>query len=124
MKRSLIVVAAAFAAAAFAGQAVAGSTVKVTIQHEKVGCHSWAIGNGAYKATQSLTVKAGTALEFIDNDVMPHQIVEVAGRKLALHGTHLTKIGAHVTIVLAKPGTYVFVTVGEDHALRLIVTVK
>jgi plastocyanin len=136
MKRSITFLAAAIAAAAFAAQAVAGSTVKITIQHEKVGCHSWAIGNGAYKATQSLTVKAGTSLEFIDNDVMPHQIIELSGRKLAISGSHLTKMGAHTTITLTKPGTYVFgtkagedytkgiVTVGEDHVLRLVVTVK
>lgn len=136
MKRYLVVVAAGIAAAAFAGQAVAGSTVKITIQHERVGCHSWAVGNGAYKATQAVTVKAGTSLEFVDNDVMPHQIVEVSGRKLAISGSHLTKMGAHTTLRLTKPGTYVFgtkagedytkgiVTVGEDHVLRLVVTVK
>jgi plastocyanin len=136
MKRYLVVLAAAIAAAAFAGQAIAGSTVKITIQHERVGCHSWAVGNGAYKATQAVTVKRGTSLEFIDNDVMPHQIVEIAGRKLAISGSHLTKMGAHTAITLTKPGTYVFgtkagedytkgiVTVGEDHVLRLVVTVK
>ncbi|MGH2935220.1 MAG: hypothetical protein ACRDL2_12020 [Gaiellaceae bacterium] len=136
MKRILIAAAAASAAAVFAGQAAASSTVTVTIRHQTVGCHAWAIGTGAYKATQALTVKAGAALRFVDNDVMPHQIVEVAGRKLALHGSHLTKMGANMTIKLLKPGTYVFgtkagedytkgiVTKGEDNVLRLVVTVK
>lgn len=136
MKRYLIVAAAGISAAAFAGQAVAASSVTITIRHQKVGCHAWAVGNGAYKATQSLTVKAGTALEFIDNDVMPHQIIEVAGRKLALSGSHLAKMGAHTTITLTKPGIYVFgtkagedytkgiATTGPDNVLRLVVTVK
>ncbi|HKB93661.1 MAG TPA: hypothetical protein VKC62_05455 [Gaiellaceae bacterium] len=136
MKRILIAVAAALAAAAFAGQAAASSTVTITIRHETVGCHAWAIGNGAYKATQALTVKAGTSLRFVDNDVMPHQIVEIAGRRLAIHGASLAKMGAHVNITLAKPGTYIFgtkagedytkgiVTKGADNVLRLVVVVK
>jgi plastocyanin len=136
MKRSITFLAAAIAAAAFAAQAVAGSTVNITIRHQKVGCHTWAIGNGAYKATQSLTVKAGTALKFTDNDVMPHQLIEVAGPKIAIAGSNLDKMGAHTTITLTKPGTYVFgtkagedyrkgvVTVGDDNVLRLVVTVK
>jgi plastocyanin len=136
MRRSVVVFAAGIAAAAIAGQATAGSTVNITIRHEKVGCHSWAIGNGAYKATQSLTVKAGSALKFTDNDVMPHVLVELAGPKVAIPGRNLAKMGAHTTLLLAKPGTYVFgtkpgddyykgiETVGEDHVLRLVVTVK
>jgi plastocyanin len=136
MKRTLVIVAAGIAAAAFAGQSVAASSIGITIRHQKVGCHSWAIGNGPYKATQSLTVKSGTALTFTDNDVMPHQILQVAGPKVAIPGAELAKMGAHTRIVLTKPGTYVFgtkagedytkgiVTVGEDNVLRLIVTVK
>jgi len=136
MKRYLVVVAAGIAAAAFAGQAVAAGSVNITIRHQKVGCHAWAIGNGAYKATQSLTVKAGTALKFTDNDVMPHQIVEVAGPKVAIAGRNLAKMGASTTLRLTKPGTYVFgtkagedytkgvETTGPDNVLRLVVTVK
>jgi plastocyanin len=136
MRRSVVVFAAGIAAAAIAGQATAGSTVNITIRHEKVGCHSWAIGNGAYKATQSLTVKAGSALKFTDNDVMPHVLVELAGPKVAIPGRNLAKMGAHTTLLLAKSGTYVFgtkpgddyykgiETVGEDHVLRLVVIVK
>ena len=136
MKRYLVVVAAGIAAAAFAGQAVAAGSVNITIRHQKVGCHAWAIGNGAYKATHSLTVKAGTALKFTDNDVMPHQIVEVAGPKVVIPGRNLAKMGASTTLRLMKPGTYVFgtkagedytkgiETTGPDNVLRLVVTVK
>jgi plastocyanin len=136
MKGIFVAAAAASAAAVFAGQAAASSTVTVTIRHQTVGCHAWAIGTGAYKATQAVTVKAGTSLRFVDNDVMPHQIIEVGGRKLALRGSHLSKMGANMAVKLLKPGTYVFgtkagedytkgiVTKGEDNVLRLVVTVK
>ena len=136
MKASLTLLAVAASAAAFAGQAVAGSNVGITIRHQLVGCHSWAVGNGAYKPTQMLSIKTGTSLTFKDNDVMSHTIVQLAGPKLAIHGARLAKIGAHTMVVLSKPGTYVFgtkagedymkgvVTKGEDNVLRLVVTVK
>jgi len=129
----VLVVAAAFAAPASASS---GSGVNVTIRHQKVGCHSWAIANGAYKPTQSLTVKAGTSLTFINNDVMPHTLVQLSGPKVAMFGNFMHRVGAKAKLVLSKPGTYVFgtkvgedymkgvVTVGEDNVLRLIVTVK
>lgn len=136
MKAFLALLVVAATTAAFAGQAVAASNIGITIRHQKVGCHAWAIGNGAYKATQSLTVKAGTSLKFTDNDVMSHTLVQLSGPKVTFHGARLAKIGAHTAIVLMKPGTYVFgtkpgedytkgiVTVGPDNVLRLIVTVK
>jgi len=136
MNRLLALVSVGIAAAAIAGQATAGSTVNITIRHQQVGCHAWAIGSGAYKATQSLTVNAGTALTFTDNDVMPHAIVELAGPKVAIPHRNLAKMGAHTTLVLGKPGTYVFgtkagedytkgiETTGPDNVLRLVVTVK
>ena len=137
MKAFLALLVISATAAAFAGQAAgAGSNIGITIRHEKVGCHAWAIGNGAYKATQSLRVKSGTSLTFTDNDVMPHTLVQLSGPKVTIHGARLAKMGAHTAIVLTKPGTYVFgtkagedytkgiVTIGEDNVLRLIVTVK
>jgi plastocyanin len=136
MKAFLAVLVLAATTAVFAGQAAGASTVGITIRHQKVGCHAWAIGNGAYKATHSLTVKAGTSLSFTNNDVMPHALVQLAGPRIAIHAAHLAKMGAHTTVRLLKPGTYVFgtkagedyvkgvVTVGEDNVLRLVVTVK
>jgi plastocyanin len=136
MKASLALLAVAASAAAFAGQAVAGSNVGITIRHQVVGCHSWAVGNGPYKPTQTLSVMRGTSLTFTDNDVMSHTIIQLSGPKLAIPGARLAKIGAHTAVVLSKPGTYVFgtkagedytkgvVTKGEDNVLRLVVTVK
>ena len=63
MKAFLALLVISATTAAFAGQAVGASNIGITIRHDKVGCHSWAIGNGAYKPTQSLTVKAGTTEE-------------------------------------------------------------
>jgi plastocyanin len=136
MKASLTLLAVAASAAAFAGQAAASSNIGITIRHQLVGCHSWAVGNGAYKPTQMVTIKAGSSLTFTDNDVMSHTIVQLTGPRLTLIGARLGKMGAHTRIVLRKPGTYVFgtkagedytkgvVTKGEDNVLRLVVTVK
>jgi plastocyanin len=136
MKRSLVLLAVGVAVVAFAGQAAAGSSIGITIHHQKVGCHSWAIGNGAYKPTQTLSVQAGTALSFTNNDLMAHTLLQLGGPKVALVGKLMNKMGAQAKVMLAKPGTYVFgtkegadytkgvVTVGPDNVLRLIVTVK
>jgi len=136
MKHSLAVLAAGVAAAAFAGQAAAASGITITIHHQKAGCHAWAIGTGAYKVVQTLTVKPGTALTFTNNDVMGHTLLQLNGPKVALAGRNMNKIGAHATLVLSKPGAYVFgtkegndyykgvVTTGPDNVLRLVVTVK
>jgi plastocyanin len=136
MKAFLALLVIGATTAGFAGQAVGASNIGITIRHQKVGCHAWAIGNGAYKATQSLTVKSGTSLSFTNNDVMPHALVQLSGPRIAIHTARLAKMGAHTAFVLRKPGTYVFgtkagedytkgiVTVGEDNVLRLVVTVK
>jgi plastocyanin len=136
MKHSLAVLAAGIAAAAFTGQAAAASSITITIHHQKAGCHAWAIGTGAYKVVQTLTVKPGTTLTFTDNDVMGHTLVQLVGPKVALVGRNMDKMGAHAKVVLSKPGSYVFgtkegndyykgvVTTGPDNILRLVVTVK
>jgi plastocyanin len=136
MKRLLAAVAVGIAAAAFAGQAAAGSSITITIHHQKVGCHAWAIGNGPYKVVQTLAAKPGTALTVTDNDVMGHTLLQLTGPKVTLVGRVMNKMGAHASLVLTKPGTYVFgtkegndyykgiVTTGPDNILRLIVTVK
>lgn len=136
MKAFLVVLAVGAVTAVFAGQAAAAGTVGITIRHQTVGCHSWAIGTGAYKPIQRLAVTTGTSLTFTDNDVMPHTLVQLMGPKVTILGAHLAKMGAHTAFRLTKPGTYVFstkagedymkgvVTKGPDNVLRLIVTVK
>ncbi len=136
MKGLLAFLAVAAAAVVVAAPVSASSDVTVTIRHQKVGCHSWAIGNGAYRPTQTLTVKAGTTLTFIDNDVMPQLLVRLAGPSITLVAPNMHTMGAQAKVTLSRPGTYVFgtrpgedytkgvVTVGEDNVLRLVVTVK
>jgi plastocyanin len=136
MKRSLGLIAVGIASALLAGQAAASSSIGITIHHQKVGCHAWAIGTGPYKVVQTLAVKRGTALTFTDNDVMGHTLLQLTGPKAIIVGSHMDKMGAHAKIVLSKPGTYVFgtkegndyykgvVTTGPDNILRLVVNVK
>jgi plastocyanin len=150
--RYLVALAAALTALAVAGSAVASSNVRLTIRHQVRGCHAWAIGSSAYRASQTLKVKAGTTLTFTNNDVMPHRLVQLAGPSVRLHnlaapttgmGLHgpfapgmMGRMGASTRLVLTKPGTYRFTTragedymagmktIGEDNVLRLTVTVS
>ncbi len=133
--RYLVTLTAGIAAFAVAASAIASSTVQVTIRHQVRGCHSWAIGNGAYGASHGLKVKHGTTLTFRNNDVMPHTLVQLAGTHVALGTPRMAHMGASTRITLTKPGTYRFgtkagedytsgvKTIGEDNVLRLTVTV-
>ena len=75
---------AALAALAVTSAAPAGGGATVTIRHQMRGCHSWSFNSGPFKASQSVTVKAGTVLRFTNNDVMPHKLVQAAGPKMRL----------------------------------------
>jgi plastocyanin len=78
----------------------------------------------------------GTTLQFTDNDVMPHQLVQVSGPKVALRTPSMNKPGAHASLRLGSKGTYVFKTkagddwmsgmktVGPDNVLKLVVVVR
>ncbi len=147
---------AALAAAIVAGGA--GATpppnASLTIQHQQRGCHSWAVNGGALSATQKLTLSRGGAITLVNNDVMPHRLVQLSGPKITIAnlkgpmnamGMHikaapgyLTYMGASARISFPARGTYVFKTragedyamasnvetIGEDNVLRLTVTVK
>jgi plastocyanin len=154
MHRSLVAAAALVTAFGVAASATAARpSVQITIRHQVRGCHSWAVGTGLYAASHSLKVKAGTALTFSNNDVMPHQLIQLAGPKVALHNIAsstpgamglkgpfapgmMGRMGAGTQVVLTKPGTYRFwtkvgedymdgvKTTGEDNVLRLTVVVS
>lgn len=136
MIRSLAILASGAAALVLAASAAAAPAVHVNIRHQVRGCHAWAVGNGPYKAAQTLTVKAGTTLTVSNFDVMPHRLVELSGRKLTLHGAEMAKMGAQTSFTLTKPGTYKFTTkagedytsgvktIGEDNVLTLTVVVS
>ncbi|HET8894254.1 MAG TPA: hypothetical protein VFM96_09180 [Gaiellaceae bacterium] len=136
MKRSLIILAAGIAVIAVVAPAGAGNNVSITIRHQTVGCHAWAIGSGKYAAFQTLTVARGTTLTFTNNDVMPHTLAQLAGPVVALQTPRMAKMHARATIAFTKPGSYVFgtkpgedymsgvKTTGPDNVLKLVMIVK
>jgi plastocyanin len=132
---ALLALAAALVAAAPAG---AGSTVTITISHEMKGCHMWQLGNGKLAPSLTATFKAGTTLRFVNNDIMPHRLIESAGPKLTLVHPNMNRLSAVSTAKLTRKGTYRFTTkpgedyaifaghktIGEDYVLQLTVHVK
>jgi hypothetical protein len=121
-----------------AAPAGARSTATITISHRMRGCHMWQLGNGRPSPTLNISLKAGTVLRFVDNDVMPHKLVQLAGPKLTLKGASMNHMSASTSVKLARKGTYRFTTKpgddyaqfssmktrGEDYVLRLTVHVQ
>lgn len=136
--RGAVLALAALSALAVTSAAPAGGGAAVTIRHQMRGCHSWSFNSGPFKASQSVTVKAGTVLRFTNNDVMPHQLVQAAGPKMRLVHAKMIKMASSATVKLTQKGLYRFTTragedyawagsmktVGEDNVLRLTVRVK
>jgi hypothetical protein len=110
----------------------------VTIAHQMRGCHAWSFNGGSYKPSLKIAVAHGTTLKVIDNDVMPHKLVQLSGPKAKLISPAMRHMSAQAKIVLAKKGTYKFTTkagedypgmsgmktVGEDYVLHLTVVVS
>jgi plastocyanin len=134
-KTALLVGAAALIAAAPAG---AGSTATITISHQMRGCHEWQLGTGAPKPTLGMTLKAGTVLRFVNDDVMPHKLVQQGGPKLTLSHPNMKRMGASTAVKFGRTGVYRFTTkagedypwmhsmktIGKDYILHLTVRVK
>ena len=147
-----VMVAAAVAAVANVTAARSAGNATVLIRHQVRNCHTWSVNGGLFAASQRLNVKRGSTVTFINDDVMPHRLVELAGAPVAMrngstmpmgaamHGSAapglMNHMGATTTIRLSKPGVYRFrtragedyrpgiKTVGEDNVLTLIVTVR
>jgi plastocyanin len=130
-----LVVAAALLAVS---PAAAGSTATVTISHEMKGCHMWQVGSGKLAPSLTTTLKAGTTLRFVNNDIMPHRLMQSAGPRLTLVHPNMDRLAAVSTVKLTRKGTYRFTTkpgedykifaghetIGEDYVLHLTVHVK
>jgi hypothetical protein len=98
----------------------------------------WQVGNANPKVSLSVAVKPGTTLRFVDNDIMPHRLIQQAGPKLTLVRPNMNRMSASMSVKLAHPGVYRFTTkagedypwlksmktIGEDNVLRLTVTVS
>jgi plastocyanin len=144
MKRLLAITVTAIAGAALvaaiasAGTAKAPKTATVMIRHQMRGCHAWSVNGGAFKPTQTLTLARGGTIAFVNNDVMPHRLVEKSGPPVKFVGKpNMNHMSAGVKIVLTKAGTYHFATkagedypgmtgmktIGEDNVLKLTVKV-
>src|SRR2546421_7285122 len=118
-----------------AGSALASSSsnTTLTIRHQMRGCHSWSFDGKTWRASQSATIARGGVLTIVDNDVMPHTLMQVRGPKALVTGTAMKHMGAQAHVVFTAKGTYVFttkvgedytkgvVTMGEDNVLRLVV---
>jgi plastocyanin len=129
---------AALSALTVTSAAPADGGATITIRHQMRGCHSWSINSGPFKASQSVTVKAGMVLRFTNNDVMPHKLVQAAGHKVRLAHPNMIKVASSATVKLTQKGVYRFTTkagedyawagsmktMGEDNLLRLTVRVK
>jgi plastocyanin len=134
-RTTLLAVATALLAVA---PATAASSATVTISHQTKGCHMWQLGDGNPKVSLAFTVKAGTTLRFVNNDVMPHRLIQQAGPKLTLVKPNMNKMSAATSVKLARAGVYRFTTkagedypwmksmktIGEDNVLHLTVHVK
>jgi hypothetical protein len=129
----------ALVALAVAGSALAAPrSATLTIRHQLHGCHSWSFDGSSWKASQSITLARGATLKVVDNDVMPHKLVQLSGPKVTLTRPAMAHPGAAATARFLARGTYVFKTragedypmgmkmetIGEDNVLRLVVTVR
>ena len=142
-------VAVASGATAASGQSVASATV--LIRHQTQHCHTWAVNGGPFHASQNLNLRHGGTITFMNNDVMSHRLIELAGPRVAMrNGTTMpmaarmqgpaapgvmNHMGATTTIRPASPGLYRFrthagedyiagiTTTGADNVLTLTVTV-
>lgn len=141
-KKRIRLVAVAFAAiAAFvAGSAAAAPThgATVSIRHQTRGCHSWSFNGGAYRASLAVRINRGATLAIVNNDVMPHKLVQTSGPAAKLLRPAMNHTSAKAQIRFTRAGVYKFTTkagedytwasnmktVGEDNVLRLTVRVS
>jgi hypothetical protein len=124
------------AAAVLAGSAFGHAPKTITIRHQIRGCHAWSFNGGLYKASLKVKLDRDTALVFVDNDVMPHKLVQLSGPKASLTTPNMHRMGAKAVAAFPKVGVYKFTTkpgedympgmktIGKDNVLRLTVTVS
>ena len=142
MKRTkrirLASLAIAVTALVFASVASAHAPKTITIRHQMHGCHAWSFANGPYKATLKVRVDRDATLRFVNNDVMAHRLLELAGPKAAIGKRNMNHVGAVAVVMFPRAGVYRFTTkpgedypslgevktIGEDNVLRLTVRVS
>jgi hypothetical protein len=138
LTRSISAVAVVGAALALAAPASTHENGPViVIRHRTHGCHAWSLIGAAPKASLTVALERRIHLEIGNNDVMPHKLVQIGGRRVKLpEGAAMNSVGAMIEIRFPAAGVYRFTTragddyakgiktVGEDNALRLKVVVR
>lgn len=134
MRLALTTIVIAFGVAGTALAAPNNATL--VIKHQTHGCHTWSLDGTTWNASQKLTIARGGVLTVVDNDVMPHTLIQVSGPKAATTGMRMGHMHAAAHVAFPARGTYVFKTkagedympgiktVGEDNVLRLVVRVS
>lgn len=136
-KRIRVSILALAVSGVFAGTAVAHAPqATLTIRHQTHGCHAWSFDGGAYKASLKIRLARGATLTVIDNDVMPHKLIQLTGPKAKLIAPAMSHMSAQAKVVFVAKGSYTFSTkagedyvqgiktIGEDNVLRLTVVVS
>jgi hypothetical protein len=143
MRRLIVLVAVAvvpvlIAAAALAGRSSSASAT-LLIRHQQAHCHAWSLNGGPFQAAQTVQLRRGAALTVINNDLMPHRLLELAGPRVAMrnsttmpmgaamHGPTepglMNHMGAATTVRFDRPGIYRFRTrAGEDYMSGFVTT--
>ena len=133
---SILAALAAALVAATAALASAPSHASILIRHQVRGCHAWSVNGGAFKASQTLTLRRGGSITITNDDVMPHMLVKTSGPAITANGLRMAHMAATAKVRFAHPGVYRFTTkpgedymagmktVGEDYVLHLTVKVS
>jgi plastocyanin len=104
------------AAAIAVPTAAAGGAATITISHQMKGCHMWQLNEGSPKVNLPMVMKRGTTLRFVNNDVMPHRLIQLTGPKLTLVRANMNRMSASMSVKFARAGTYRLTTkAGEDY---------
>ncbi|MEO8290544.1 MAG: hypothetical protein ABI649_06060 [Gaiellaceae bacterium] len=114
-------------------QPMAPAAYKLAIVHVQRGCHEWADGKH-HGAMMKITLRQGARLSILDQDVDPHQLVQLGGPKLQLGRPMMPGDGTQVlfakagtyrlkTKTLEMPGMAEVETTGPDNTLMLTVRV-
>ena|SRR5438445_1131701 len=118
--------------------APAAGTTTITISHQMRGCHAWSVNNGPMRTSLAVNLKAATTVKFVNNDIMPHMLVQTGGPTLRLQRANMNHMSASMSVKFTHRGVYRFTTkagedyksmammktTGEDHVLHLTVRVK
>lgn len=138
-KNRIRVAASAFAVTAlvFTGVASAHAPQTIMIRHQMRNCHTWSFANGPFKASLKIRVDQDATIRFVNNDMMPHRLVQLAGPKAIIMKPSMNHMGAVAVLMFPGKGVYKFKTkfgedyggmdmktLGKDNVLRLTVVVK